>query len=33
MAGKTVIEYAKGPAVAAIRDIWTNLQTALAALA
>lgn len=32
MAGKTVIDYGKGPAVEAMRNIWANLQAALAAL-
>ncbi len=30
MAGKTVIEHGRGPAVAAIREIWTALQQAVA---
>ena len=30
MAGKTVIEYGKGNAEEAIRNVWTNLQEALA---
>ncbi len=29
MAGRTVVEYGKGPAVAAIRDVWKNLREAL----
>ncbi|NLF86353.1 MAG: (4Fe-4S)-binding protein, partial [Lentisphaerae bacterium] len=29
MAGKTVIEHGRGPAVAAIREIWTSIQQAL----
>lgn len=33
MAGRTVVEYGKGPAVDAIRDIWTAMRNSLAALA
>ena len=32
MAGKTIVEYGSGPAEAAVREVWSNLQNVLTEL-